>query len=113
MKFARIVFYTASAVGALSAIPMYLMDGNYLYYATLAGLVAWQPAFFIIATDPIRYRPLMLAGMVEKLLWIGTLGFLYLRGAISALDFYRFVPFSLVLGVLFVAAYRKTSPKTQ
>jgi Fe2+ transport system protein B len=111
MKFAKIVFYTAAAIGALSAIPMYLMDGNYLYYSALAGLVAWQPVFFIIATDPIRYRPVMLAGMAEKFLWVGTLAFLYLRGSITALDFYRFTPFSLILGALFVAAHRKTRPQ--
>lgn len=53
MKFARIVFSTAGALGILAMIPMYLAPGSNRYYGSLGGLVAWQFAFFVIATDPV------------------------------------------------------------
>ncbi len=50
MKFARIVFLTAGALGLLAMIPMYLAPGSFRYYGSLGGLVAWQFAFFVIST---------------------------------------------------------------
>lgn len=70
MKFARIVFSTAGALGILAMIPMYLAPGSYRYYGSLGGLVAWQFAFFVIATDPKRYRLIMIPALMEKLLWV-------------------------------------------
>ena len=87
---------------------MYLMPGPPLYYGAVAGLVAWQVAFFIIATDPVRFRPLMFGAMCEKLLWLLTLWLLFARGRVSAVDLVMFTPTSTALLVFFVLAYRRT-----
>lgn len=111
MKFARIVFRTAGGLGLLAMIGMYLREGTPVYYATLAGLLAWQFAFLVIATDPLRYRKLMLPAMVEKFGWVLTLGFFYMRGDIPAVEFFPSVGVHGVLGLLFVAAFMKTRPQ--
>jgi hypothetical protein len=36
------------------------------YYGFVGVGLAWQVAFLIIATNPTRFRPLMVAGMIEK-----------------------------------------------
>ena len=108
MKFARIVFWTAGGIGVLAMIPMYLREDDYVYYSILAALVAWQFAFFVIATDPARYRTLMLPAMIEKFGWVFTLGFFFMRGTITAVEFYPSISVHGVLGMLFVAAYFKT-----
>ena len=105
MKFARIVFYTAGGIGLLAIIPMYLREGTYVYYASLAGLAAWQPAFLVIGRDPARYRPIMLPAMIEKFGWVITLLIFYLRGVIPAGEFYGSTSIHGVLGVLFVVSY--------
>jgi len=108
MKFARIVFWTAGGIGVLAMIPMYLREGTYVYYASLAGLLAWQFAFFVIATDPVRYRLLMLPAMIEKFGWVFTLLIFYLRGAMPAGEFYGSTSVHALLGLLFIAAFVKT-----
>ena len=111
MKFARIVFWTAGGIGLPAMIGMYLREGTPVYYASMAALVAWQFAFFVIATDPARYRTLMLPAMIEKFGWVFTLAFFFLRGTITAVEFYPSISIHGVLGLLFIAAYVKT-PKT-
>jgi hypothetical protein len=67
-------------------IPRYLAPGSYRYYGSLGGLVAWQLAFFVIATDPKRYRPIMLPAVMEKLLWVLTLITIYLQGRMMSAE---------------------------
>ena len=108
MKFAKIVFSIAGALGILAMIPMYLAAGSHRYYGSLGGLVAWQFAFFLIATDPKRYRPMMIPALMEKLLWVLTLIVLYLQGRMTSGEVAgATVPHGL-LGVLFVVAFFKT-----
>lgn len=108
MKFAKIVFAIAGALGLLAMIPMYLAPGSYRYYGSLGGLVAWQFAFFVIASDPRRYRPIMIPALMEKLLWVLTLIVIYVRGGITSTEVLGgTIPHGL-LGVLFVIAVFKT-----
>ena len=67
----------------------------------------WQIAFLIIATNPIRHRPFMLAAILEKAVYVSTLGILYLRAQLQVGQFAVAVP-DFVLGVLFVAAFVRT-----
>ena len=111
MKFARIVFSIAGALGLLAMIPMYMAPGSYRYYGSLGGLVAWQLAFFVIATDPKRYRPIMLPALMEKLLWMLTLITIYLHGRMTSAEVLGgTIPHGL-LGILFAAAFFKTRRK--
>ncbi len=68
---------------------------------------AWQIAFLIIATDPMRYRLLMLAAMLEKFPFTLAVLLLYAQGettetvlALGLIDG--------VLGLLFGVAYVMT-----
>jgi hypothetical protein len=69
--------------------------------------LAWQVAFLIIATDPVRYRLLMLAAMLEKFPFTLATILLYAAGSapVSALAVGLI---DGVLGVLFAVAYIMT-----
>jgi hypothetical protein len=79
MKFARVVFWIASIWGFLVITPLYFMFDligrndpppitHPAFFFGFVGLaLAWQIAFLFIATDPARYRPLMIPSIFEKL----------------------------------------------
>lgn len=120
MTFARRVFTVAWVYGFLSLVPMYFMEGWYMervppalthpefYYGFIGVALAWQALFVLIARDPARMRPAMLPAVLEKLGWGIAVPVLVLQGRTSSF----FVPaaaIDLVLGVLFVMAWRKTA----
>ncbi len=81
------------------------------YYGFVGVVLAWQVAFLIIARDPLRYRPLMPAVFLEKLLYPVALFVLYAQGRVhpsmlggSMLD--------LVWLALFVTVWIKLRPET-
>ncbi len=116
MKLARFVFGFAAVWGLLVLTPLYWMveaigreypppfTHTDFYFGFLAVTMAWQLAFVIIAINPIRFRPIMLAAMVEKFGYVLTMGALYGQGQIGLSQFAVSGP-DLVLGVLFVAAF--------
>ena len=69
--------------------------------------MAWQIAFLMIGSDPVRFRPLMIPSMIEKFGFVTIAAVLYSRAAISLADASVAVP-DLLLGVLFVAAFART-----
>jgi hypothetical protein len=109
MKFAKIVFWIAAAFGLIAIVPLYLRGGDTLYYGLLAALVAWQAAFFIIGMDPMRFRPLMIPAVLEKLLWIATLTVFLFKGQATATELAANAATHGLLGVLFIVAFLKTS----
>ena len=73
--------------------------------------LAWQIAFLFIATDPARYRPLMLAAMLEKFPFTLAVLVLYANGQVPV----TMVALGMIdglLGVLFSIAYIWTDPAT-
>jgi hypothetical protein len=66
-----------------------------------------QIAFCIIATDPIRFRPLMLASMVEKFSYAAAIVILVLQARTNHNDLV-FAATDFTLGILFVVSYFKT-----
>ena len=71
--------------------------------------LAWQVAFLLIATDPVRYRPLMLAAMLEKFPFTLAVLVLYANGQVPQ----TMLVLGLIdgiLGVLFSVAYIWTDP---
>ena len=110
MRFARIIFVIAGVLGVLAMVPMYLAQESYRYYASLCGLVAWQFAFFVIASDPQRFRTMMIPATLEKLLWVGTLVVVYFRGQLTSPELLASTIPHGILGALFVAAFFKTPP---
>jgi hypothetical protein len=121
MKFARLVFCCAGAWGGLVLTPMYFMYskiGKYsppppthpeLYYGFAGVTLAWQLAFFVIASDPARLRPMIIPSVVEKLSYVIAVVVLYLQSRITAVQLSTGAPDAL-LCVLFVIAFFKTRP---
>ena len=121
MRFARIVFWIAGIWGVLVLTPLYFMfdligrqdpppiTHPAFYYGFVGAGLAWQIAFIIIATDPVRLRPLMIAGVIEKFSYGGALCVLYLQRRLHASDL-TFGVVDLLFGVLFVLAFLKTKP---
>src|SRR5689334_1375979 len=125
VTFARWVFRITGLYGLAVLLPTYLMEDQvakeappYLpinhpeYYYGFAGVaVAWQVAFLIIAQDPKRFRPLMPAAMIEKFSFTAACVVLYLQQRIST--FVLVMGFlDMVMGVLYVIAWRRTAPAT-
>jgi len=119
MKFAKVVYWVAGAFGVLALAPLYFMFDmlgrldpppitHPQFYYGFAGVgLVWQFAFFVIATDPVRYRPMMIASVLEKVSYAGALLVLYLEDRISPAQAATGLP-DAVLMVLFVAAYCAT-----
>jgi hypothetical protein len=120
MRFARIVFIIAGIWGISVLVPFYWLvditgrpysapaEYPHFFYGFFAVALAWQFAFLIIATSPVRFRPFMIAAMIEKFGYVSTLAVLYAQGRISSIDAQAAVPDGL-LGVLFLAAFIRTS----
>jgi len=120
MRFARYVFIGAGVWGVIVLTPLFfLVDVSgkhwlppathpHFFYGFLAIAMAWQVAFFIIGSDPRRFRPLMIAGILEKLGFVLTSAVLYAQSRVTASDASVAVPDAL-LGILFAAAYVRTA----
>jgi hypothetical protein len=123
MRFARLVFRGAAVWGLLVLVPLFFMfDGSGVepsqpftypqaYFGFLCVTLAWQLAFWIIGSDPSRFRPLMIPSMIEKFGFVLALAVLYALGRVGGRELSPAVP-DFVLGLLFVAAYAKTQPPT-
>ena len=121
MRFAKMVFTGAGVWGLVVLTPLlFLIDymgRQYpppithpdFYYGFVMVALAWQVAFLLIGRDPVRFRPLMIAAMLEKFGYVATLSVLYARGDLQAAQFAVAVP-DFVLGLLFVAAFTRTRP---
>jgi len=119
MRFAKIVFWIAAISGVLVITPLYFMfdligrkdppplTHPAFFYGFVGVALAWQIAFFFIASDPVRYRPLMIASIFEKFSYGTEVVVLVLQARTSSSDL-LFAGSDLLLGLLFVAAYRMT-----
>lgn len=79
MKLARVIYALAGVYGIGVLLPMYFERSHIetiyppaithleYYYGFVGVGLAWQVAFLIIASNPVRHRPLMLACVLEKL----------------------------------------------
>lgn len=119
MRFAKRVFMAAGIWGLLAVTPLFFLFDTVgrqgpppithpeFYYGFAAVGTVWQIAFLVIASDPIRFRPLMPVAVLEKAGWLITLSVLYAqhRVAASALPFGAV---DLLLGILFGLSFAKT-----
>lgn len=118
-RFARRVFSAAGVYGLLVMSPQYFMEAQIgvndsppithpeFFYGFNGCALAWQLAFLVIAGDPVRYRPLMLVGVVEKWTFGIATWVLLLQGRLSTMTVV-FGTIDFVLGCLFIAAWRST-----
>ncbi len=119
VKFAKIVYWAAGIYGVLVLAPLYFIFNliavkdpppvtHPLFYYGFVGVgLAWQAAFMIIATCPVRYRPMMIATWIEKFTYGAAAWVLYAQGRIHVGDAY-IASGDLIWLVLFIVAYLKT-----
>ncbi len=121
MRFARFAFIGAGIWGIVVLTPLYWLvdvtgrpysaptDYPQFFYGFLSVAMAWQIAFLVIATNPARFRPLMIPGILEKLGHVVGVAVLYQNARIPAIDAQAAVP-DLLLAILFILAFARTAP---
>lgn len=119
MRFAKIVFWCAGVWGFLALTPLYFLLAAIgrqdppaithpdFYYGFVGVALAWQVAFVVIATNPARYRWMMIPAVLEKLSYSGALLVLYLQRRLNPQQLF-FGAVDLLFGLLFVAAFFRT-----
>jgi len=121
MKFAKIVFMIAGIYGILIVAPLFVMEGIIdatqppaithpeYYYGFVCVTLVWQILFLVLARDPLRYRPMMLLAVLEKVSGIVFILLVLLHRSppsmlIGIVD--------VILGILFLIAYIRTAPSS-
>lgn len=118
MKFAKWTYLIAGIYGLLILIPQYFLEEKNgidypppinhpeYYYGFIGVAVAWQVAFLIISTDPQRYRPLMIASIIEKFSYGIAVAVLFAQARVATAVLAVAI-IDTILGVLFVISYMK------
>lgn len=121
MRFARIVFLIAGIYGLIVLSPMYFMEGMIgrqtppaithpeYFYGFVGTAIAWQVVFLVLASDPARYRAMILPSVLEKIPYAITIAVLFAQRRIAP-SAAVFGVADCILGILFLAAYFKTRP---
>ncbi|MEO8619460.1 MAG: hypothetical protein ABI625_00265 [bacterium] len=118
-RFARRVFSLAGTYGVLTLAPQYFLAERVgrdtppplthleYFYGFVGIALAWQVAFLIIGRDPVRYRPLMIAAVLEKLTFGVPAIVLYAQHQLPP-TVLGFGLIDLTLGGLFAMSYQRT-----
>jgi hypothetical protein len=114
---ARRVFRVAGIYGLIVMLPQYFLEARIgrdfppaithpeYFYGFIGIVVAWQCVFLLIASDPRRYRPLMLVAVVEKLAFAVPVGVLLAQGRLAAGAIFGFAAIDLLLAACFIASF--------
>lgn len=127
VKFARIVFAVAGIIGLLELLPFYFQEASFsadfppaiahpeFFYGFIGVAAVWQLVFFVIATNPLRYRPIMGIALLEKAAFAIPAYLLWQSGRLTAqpilagatVDALMFLFFAIA----FVGVWRSASQK--
>ncbi|MGZ5441573.1 MAG: hypothetical protein ACXW5U_04100 [Thermoanaerobaculia bacterium] len=119
MTFAKRVFFIAAVYGVIVLVPQYFMEARIgrdfpppithpeHFYGFVGIALAWQFLFFVIARDPVRYRPAMIVAILEKLAFGVAAVVLFSQGRLAAPILGAGV-IDLVLAALFAVSWRLT-----
>jgi hypothetical protein len=119
MRLAKWIFLLAGISGLLMLLPLYFLEARMAqedppainhpeYYYGFVGLcVAWQVLFLVIASDPVRFRPVMLPAMLEKASFAFAIPTLYALQRVAG-RWVGFASMDALWLVLFVVAYLGT-----
>ena len=116
MRFARTVFLIAGIYGLVAVAPLYFLEKRIerefppaishpdFYYGFVGITLAWQFLFLVLASDPVRYRPMMLPAILEKVTYVAALLVLFFQHRIPSI---AVAPgfFDGILGILFFTSY--------
>src|SRR5258706_11023879 len=120
MKFAKVVFWVAGVWGLVVVTPLYFLFDLIgkkdppaithpgFYYGFVGCALAWQIAFLIIGTNPVRLRPMMIPSVVEKFTFGVAVGVVGMQGRTNQRDL-GFWATDLKLGAVFAVAYFRTT----
>jgi hypothetical protein len=118
-RLGRWIFRIAGIWGLLVVTPMYFLEHLIgqdqppaithleFFYGFIGVTLAWQMLFLIIASDPIRFRPAMLAAMIEKVTYAVAVAVLFAQHRVAPMVV-LFAGIDAVLLVLFILAYQRT-----
>lgn len=116
MKFTKWTFRTAGILGLVIMVPLLFMERfieqifppavNHpeFYYGFVLLNIGWQILYLFLASDPIRFRPMMLPAFFAKASAPVALWWLFLAGRISA-DWVNTTYLDGVFAVLFLVSY--------
>src|SRR5436309_1929481 len=119
MRLARVVFAVAGIYGIGVIAPMYLMEERIgrdyppvithpeYFYGFLGVTLAWQVLFLVLSSDPVRYRPMILPAILEKLFYGCSLIMLMAQHRVGAVVIY-FGCVDWIFAALFCASYWAT-----
>lgn len=119
--FASRAFRWAGIYGLIVLVPQYFMERQIgidyppaithpeHFYGFIGVALAWQLVFLVIARDAVRFRPLMLPAIVEKLAFSVPVLVLYAQGRVAA-SVVGVGLIDLALGATFAAAWLRTAP---
>ena len=119
MRFARIVFRVAGIYGLIVVAPLYFLETRYgvdhpppiahpeFYYGFVGLCLVFQCLFLLLSTDPVRFRPIMLIGIAEKLCFTIPCAILMVQHRIPMQTVF-FSVLDLGWAVLFWISYLKT-----
>jgi hypothetical protein len=115
-RFASRVFLVAGIYGLIVLLPQYFLEARTgrdfppaithpeYYYGFIGVAVAWQVVFLLISRDPVRYRPIMIAAILEKAGFGCAAIVLFALDRLSA-QMLGAGLIDVVLGVFFITAY--------
>ena len=116
MPWIKRLFYLAAAYGFLFLTPQYFLEQRFsrdyppaithpeFYYGFIGVALAFQMVIAIIGSDPVRFRPMMLAAVAEKFSFGVAAPLLCAAGRIPRITAY-FGIVDLLLSVLFLYAW--------
>jgi hypothetical protein len=120
MNRARRLFLLAGIYGLLVLTPQFFLESRVgvdhppaithpeYFYGFVGVAVAWQVAFLVIASDPVRYRGMMIPSALEKFSFAMAVAVLYWQGRVpNVICFFAAIDF--VLGVCFLLTFRRLS----
>ncbi len=119
MKFAKYTFYAAGIYGLIALLPQYFLEEKNnrdfppaithpeYFYGFIGVAVAFQVVFLIIARNPVRYRMMMIAAVIEKFSFSIAVYALFVFGRVHSI-MVGLATIDLILGILFVVSFLKT-----
>ncbi len=118
MRFAHLTFQIAGIYGVLVVTPLFFLEKTFnatspvvithpeYYYGFACVTFAWQVLFLVVARDPVRYRAIMLMGVVEKISGLAFILLVLLQRAPPALLLLGSI--DVLLGIAFLMSYLRT-----
>lgn len=116
MKVARWIFAIAGIYGILVIAPLYFMEARIgrdtppaithpeYFYGFVGITLVYQIIFLMISREPVRYRPLMVVSVLEKLAWGVAAIVLFQQQRVSGTTL-GFGGIDLLFGALFIVAF--------